>query len=117
VSRTASKKPPRVLEQGCLFGGVDVMVHYGDEGHTRFNVLPCPDAATATRVAAQLARAEGARVGVQPEFATCPFCGEAGPVESLFGFRSLRGRRVRQSWCYLCRRRVSAQESSSELSL
>jgi hypothetical protein len=37
------------------------------------------------------------------EWSKCPRCGLVGGLESWFGMRIMDGKRVRQSWCRICR--------------
>lgn len=37
------------------------------------------------------------------EMGTCPHCEFYGSVAADFGYRTIRGKQVRQSWCKFCR--------------
>lgn len=48
-----------------------------------------------------------------PVVAKCPHCGVSGDPEQDFGFRIIDGRRVRQSWCRLCRATVGRNRAGT----
>jgi hypothetical protein len=100
------RDPIRVVQQFALEGGIDVVELHGLGGRTRMNILR-----NLTPRAAGLA-VRDSRTFLGAEFIAgesgdlerpCPRCGAVGSAEDVFGFRCMRGRRVRQSWCRGCR--------------
>lgn len=61
-------------------------------------------------------RATFARPSEAPYRKRCPKCGWTGLTDQDFGMRTLRGRRVPQSWCRLCRKSAAEADSAKKKS-
>jgi hypothetical protein len=92
MQRTGRAAP--LIEQQSLLGGVDL-------------VRPGPRPGTVGFAKALTLVVEHGRRARQatdlPRWSRCPRCQRVGDTMREFGMRTLRGRRVAQSWCRSCR--------------
>jgi hypothetical protein len=107
VSHSTTNGALRVLEQGNLLGGADLMpVQSGSGRKKRARKLgagPKLGFATALALVVQHGRQLAKEVG-KTALSRCPRCGHVGPTEQDFGTRIIRGERRPQSWCRNCRK-------------
>ncbi len=104
MERTA--RPAPLLEQQSLLGGVD-LVRPGSRGRiqgTSVHVDPRWQIGFAKALALVVEHGRKAREATElPRWSRCPRCQRVGDTRREFGVRTLRGRRVAQSWCRPCR--------------
>lgn len=96
----------RVLEQGNLLGGADLMPVQNGNGRkkrTRKQAKPKMGFAEALALVVRHGRQMAKEVG-KTALSRCPRCGHIGPTQQDFGTRILRGERRPQSWCRNCRK-------------
>lgn len=107
MSHSTTNGALRVLEQGNLLGGADLMLVRNGSGRKKRarQTGPGPKLGFATALALvvrhgrQLAKEVG-----KTALSRCPRCGHVGPTERDFGTRTIRGERRPQSWCRNCRK-------------
>lgn len=95
-----------VYEQQNLLGGTDVVaqVGRGRRKKTRHLRVDGYRIGFAAALALVVEHGKKARELEQvPSSCQCPRCGRVGLTDEHFGTRTLRGKRVRQSWCRDCR--------------
>ena len=100
--------PIRVVQQLELGGRVSVIELHGLAGRTCANIVRGLSLRAATAAVHDAETYDGASVIGDPAANStrpCPRCGATGDAAEVFGFRIVRGRRVRQSWCRPCRSR------------
>ncbi len=99
-------RPAPLLEQQSLLGGVD-LVRPGPGGRTQgtpLHVDPRWQIGFAKALALVVEHGRKAREATElPRWSRCPRCHRVGDTLREFGARTLRGRRVAQSWCRPCR--------------
>ncbi|HYO56883.1 hypothetical protein [Archangium sp.] len=107
MSHSTTNGALRVLEQGNLLDGADLMpVQSGSERKKRARKpgpVPKLGFATALALVVQHGRQRAKEVG-KTALSRCPRCGHVGPTEQDFGTRIIRGERRPQSWCRNCRK-------------
>ena len=106
MSHSTTNGALRVLEQGNLLGGADLMP-MRSSGRKRRTRTPGPAPklgfATALALVVQHGRQLAKEIG-KTALSRCPRCGHVGPTEQDFGTRIIRGERRPQSWCRNCRK-------------
>ena len=96
-------RPAPLLEQQSLLGGVD-LVRAGPRPGAPVHVDPRWKIGFAKALALVVEHGRKARVSTElPRWSRCPRCQRVGDTLREFGMRTLRGRRVAQSWCRTCR--------------
>jgi hypothetical protein len=107
VSHSTTNGALRVLEQGNLLGGADlvpILSGTGRKKRTRKKgAEPKLGFVTALALAVQQGRQLAKEVG-KTALSRCPRCGHVGPTQRDFGTRIIRGERRPQSWCRNCRK-------------
>lgn len=106
VSHSTTNGALRVLEQGNLLGGMDLMPVQSGSGRKKnarkAGAKPVGFAA-ALKLVVQHGRQLAKEIG-KTALSRCPRCGHVGPTEQDFGTRIIRGERRPQSWCRNCRK-------------
>lgn len=107
VSHSTTSGALRVLQQGDLLGGADLMPLLGKSGRKKRTRKAAPPKklgfATALALVVQHGRQLAKEVG-KTALSRCPRCGHVGPTQRDFGTRIIRGERRPQSWCRNCRK-------------
>jgi hypothetical protein len=108
VSHSTNNGALRVLEQGNLLDGADLMPVQSGSGRKKRARKSGPPPKKLGFVAALALVVEHGRqlakeVG-KTALSRCPRCGHVGPTEQDFGTRIIRGERRPQSWCRNCRK-------------
>lgn len=107
VSHSTTNGALRVLEQGNLLGGMDLMPVQSGSGRKKRarKAGPGPKLgfAAALKLVVQHGRQLAKEIG-KTALSRCPRCGHVGPTEQDFGTRIIRGERRPQSWCRSCRK-------------
>lgn len=108
VSHSTTNGAMRVLEQGSLLGGADLMPLLNGSGRKKrarkAGAAPKKAGfAKALALVVQYGRQRAKEVG-KTALSRCPRCGHVGPTEQDFGTRIIRGERRPQSWCRTCRK-------------
>ncbi|WNG51367.1 hypothetical protein F0U60_49975 [Archangium minus] len=106
MSHSTTNGALRVLEQGNLLGGADLMPLLGKSGQkkrSRKKAEQKPAFATALALVVQRGRQVAKEIG-KTALSRCPRCGHVGPTQQDFGTRIIRGERRPQSWCRNCRK-------------
>lgn len=108
VSHSTTNGALRVLEQGNLLDGADLMPVQSGSGRKKRARKPAAPPKKMGFVAAlslvvQHGRQLAKEVG-KTALSRCPRCGHIGPTEQDFGTRIIRGERRPQSWCRSCRK-------------
>ncbi|PTL83323.1 zinc ribbon domain-containing protein [Vitiosangium sp. GDMCC 1.1324] len=108
MSHSTTNGAMRVLEQGSLLGGADLMPLLNGNGRKKRARKPgaAPKKvgfAKALALVVQYGRQTAKEVG-KTALSRCPRCGHVGPTEQDFGTRIIRGERRPQSWCRNCRK-------------
>ncbi len=97
----------RVLEQGSLLGGADLMPLLNGNGRKKRarkkKEEQKPGFAAALALVVKRGRQVAKEVG-KTALSKCPRCGHVGPTQQDFGIRVIRGERRPQSWCRNCRK-------------
>ncbi len=108
VSHSTTNGALRVLEQGNLLDGADLMPVRNESGRKKrarkSSPAPKPPGfAAALKLVVQHGRQLAKEIG-KTALSRCPRCGHVGPTEQDFGTRIIRGERRPQSWCRSCRK-------------
>jgi hypothetical protein len=107
VSHSTTSGALRVLQQGDLLGGADLMPLLGKSGRKKrtrkTGAPPKMGFATALALVVRHGRQLAKEVG-KTALSRCPRCGHVGPTQQDFGTRIIRGERRPQSWCRSCRK-------------
>ena len=97
----------RVLEQGSLLDGADLMPLLNASGRKKRarkkKEEQKPGFAAALALVVKKGRQVAKEVG-KTALSKCPRCGHVGPTQQDFGTRVIRGERRPQSWCRNCRK-------------
>jgi hypothetical protein len=90
----------RLIEQQSLLGGVDLV----RPGAPAVHVDPRWKVGFAAALSLVVEHGRRARESVEfPRWTRCPRCQRVGDTLRDFGVRTVRGRRIPQSWCRSCR--------------
>lgn len=106
VSQSTNNGALRVLEQGNLLDGADLMPVRNESGRkkrARKSGAGPLGFAAALKLVVQHGRQLAKEIG-KTALSRCPRCGHVGPTEQDFGTRIIRGERRPQSWCRSCRK-------------
>lgn len=108
VSHSTTNGALRVLEQGNLLDGANLMPLLGKSGRKKrarkSGAAPKKlGFATALALVVRHGRQLAKEVG-KTALSRCPRCGHVGPTQQDFGTRIIRGERRPQSWCRSCRK-------------
>jgi hypothetical protein len=108
VSHSSTHGALRVLEQGSLLSGADLMPLLNGNGRKKRarkkEAAPKPGFAAALALVVQRGRQVAKEIG-KTALSRCPRCGHVGPTEQDFGTRIMAGGKRRpQSWCRDCRK-------------
>jgi hypothetical protein len=96
-------RPGPLIEQQSLLGGVD-LVRPGAPAAQAVHVDPRWKVGFAAALALVVEHGRRARPAAElPAWTQCPRCHRVGDTRRDFGVRTVRGRRVPQSWCRSCR--------------
>ncbi|HYO69336.1 MAG TPA: hypothetical protein VEU33_24980 [Archangium sp.] len=108
MSHSTTNGALRVLEQGNLLDGADLMpVQSGSERKKRARKSATPPKKLGFVAALALVVEHGRQLAKEvgkTALSRCPRCGHIGPTEQDFGTRIIRGERRPQSWCRNCRK-------------
>jgi hypothetical protein len=109
-------RPGRMMEQQSLLGGIDLVAPAERRGQGRtLHVDSRWKVGFAAALALVVEHGKKAQERAQlPARTRCPRCQRMGDTLRDFGLRSMRGRRLPQSWCRTCRSVHTARRSPNQ---